>query len=217
MRGSFGSAPNVAEFDYYTDGYYDFGGTRYDAAATTTPSFISGVDSYDYAPAILSVYDNVLPTNQTVHVSFGFTASNQTAVVAIRTTNGPLGSLPNLVLDSAHGFADTDDFHVDVFSISSYSSVGDDFDSVLAHGSVQNVAVTLPPPVQGLRGGFVQNTWTVQFYNHKNWHYTLQRTADMVTWIDASTTMMGNGTNLVLQDLNAPPGQGFYRVRAERP
>ena len=150
MRGAFGSAPNVAEFDYYTSGYYDFSGTIYNAAAATTPSFISGVNSFDYAPVNLSVYDNELPTNQTVHITFTYTASNQTAV-AVVTTNGILmGPFPNLVLNSANGFVDSDDFRVDMFSVSSYSSTGDDFDSVLAHGVVDNIVVTLPPPAQNL-------------------------------------------------------------------
>ena len=103
MRGAYGSAPNVAEFDYYTDGYYFFGDDYYPAPATTTPSFISGVDSYDYAPANLSVYDNELPTNQTVHVTLAYTASNQTAVVTVTTNGVPLVQLPNLVLDAVHG------------------------------------------------------------------------------------------------------------------
>ena len=87
MRGAYGSAPDVAEFDYYTAGYYDYFGAFYDAPATTTPSFISGVNSFDYAPAVLAVYDNVLPTNLMVHVTLTYTASNQTAVVFL-TTNG---------------------------------------------------------------------------------------------------------------------------------
>jgi hypothetical protein len=217
MRGAFGSAPNVAEFDYYTDGYYFFGDVYYPAPATTTPSFISGVDSYDYAPVNLSVYENELPTNQTVHVTFAYTASNQTAVVVLTTNGVPLGQPTNLVLNSANGFADSDDFQVDMFSISSYSSVGDDYDSVLAHGSVANLAVTLPPPAQNLTGGFSHGVWQVQFTDHTNWLYTLQRSTDFVSWADASVTTNGNGTNLILQDPNAPTDKAFYRVRANRP
>ncbi|MGD0350048.1 MAG: hypothetical protein ABSB84_07015 [Verrucomicrobiota bacterium] len=217
MRGVFGSAPNVAEFDYYTDGYYFFGDVYYSAPATTTPSFISGVNSYDYAPANLSVYENELPTNQPVHVTFAYTASNQTAVVMLTTNGVPLGQPTNLVLNSANGFADSDDFQVDMFSISSYSSVGDDYDSVLAHGSVANLVVTLPPPAQNLTGGFSHGVWQVQFTDHTNWLYTLQRSTDFVSWADTSVTTNGNGTNLILQDPNAPADKAFYRVRANRP
>jgi hypothetical protein len=217
MRGSFGNAPNVAEFDYYAHGYYTFGDTIFDSPAATTPSFISGIDSFDYAPAVLSVYNNELPTNQTVHVVFGYTATNQTAAITVTTTNGQLGQLPALVLDSAHGFQNSDDFHVDTFSISSYSSTGDDYDSILAHGTVGNLVVTLPPPAQDLRGGFVSGAWQVRFSDRLNWNYTLEQTTNWVSWNPVSAPVAGNGTNMVLVDTNAPVAEAFYRVSAARP
>ena len=66
MRGAFGNAPNVAEFAYYTDGYYEYGGMIFPAPATTAPGFISGINRFDYAPQILSLFENELPANQTV-------------------------------------------------------------------------------------------------------------------------------------------------------
>jgi hypothetical protein len=215
MRGAYGSAPNVAEFDYYPRGYYT--DPFYDSPATATPSFISGVDSYDYAPADLSVYDNELPTNQTVHVTLIYKASNQTTVVFLTTNGVPVGQLPPLVLNSDNGFFDSDDFAVDTFSVSSYSSAGDDFDSVLAHGTVGNIVVTLPPPAQNLTGAFSNSVWRVQFTDHINWLYTLERTTNFVSWTDASSTTNGNGTSLFLQDTNPPTEEAFYRVKAERP
>ena len=114
-------------------------------------------------------------------------------------------------------FADSDDFLVDTFSISSYSSTGDDFDSVLAHGSVGNVVVTLPPPAQNLAGGFSNGVWRVQFTDHTNWLYTLERTADFQSWTNVHAATAGNGTNLFLSDTNPPTDKAFYRVSAERP
>jgi hypothetical protein len=215
MRGAYGNAPNVAEFDYYPHGYYT--DPFYDSPATTTPSFISGVDSYDYAPADLSVYDNELPTNQTVHVTLTYTASNQTAVVFLTTNGVSVGQLPPLVLNSDNGFFDSDDFAVDTFSVSSYSSAGDDFDSVLAHGSVGNIVVTLPPPAQNLTGAFSNSVWRVQFTDHINWLYTLERTTNYLSWTTVTAPASGNGTNLFLQDANPPTDKAFYRVSAERP
>jgi hypothetical protein len=217
MRGGFGNAPNVAEFDYYTDGYYTYEDFIIPSPATTTPSFISGVNSYDYCPSILSVYDNELPLNQTVGVVFSYTASNQTAVVVLTTNGVPVGQLPDLVLNSGNGFLDSDDFNVDMFSISSYSSFGDDYDSVLAHGTVANVVVTIPPPAQNLAGTYSNGIWQVQFTDHAGWLYTLERSADFQSWADVSPAISGNGTNLFLADTNAPANKAFYRVRAERP
>ena len=217
MRGAYGSAPNVAEFDYYTCGYYNFDGFIYPTTNTTMPSFISGVDSYDYCPADLSVYDNVLPTNQWIRVTFTYTAANQTAVLVLTTNGASVGGLPPLVLDADNGFADSDDFQVDTFSVSSYSSVGDDYDSVLAHGSVANIVVTVPPPAQNLTGAFSNGGWQTQFTDHLNWLYTLQRTTDFQSWTNVSIATAGNGTNLFLQDTNPPAESAFYRVSAARP
>jgi hypothetical protein len=217
MRGSFGSAPNIAEFDYYAAGYYNFGGVIYPSVPTTTPAFISGTDSFDYAPTDLSVYDNELPTNQTVHVRMAYTASNQTAVVFLASNGVPLGQLPGLVLNTNNGFSDADDFQVDAFSISSYSSFGDAYDSILAHGSVANIVVTLPPPVQNISGAFTNGNWQVRFASRINWLYTLERTTDFLSWSDVSAPAAGNGANLVLQDAAAPADRACYRVRANRP
>jgi len=217
MRGVFGSAPNLAEFDYYTSGYYNVGGVIYNSPATTTPAFISGTDSYDYAPSDLSVYDDELPTNQTVHVEFAYTASNQTAVLSLSTNGQPIANLPGLVLDPNNGFSSSDDFIVDVFSISSYSSAGDAYDSVLAHGSVANIVITLPPPAQNPSGSFSNGVWQVRFTDQTNWVYSLQRTTDVMLWNDVSASVSGNGTNLVLLDDLPPAANAFYRVRAQRP
>ena len=215
MRGSFGNAPDIAEFDYYPHGYYT--DPFYDSPAAPVPSFISD-DGYDYAPADVSVYDDELPTNQLIHATLTYTASNQTAVVFLTTNGVSVGELPPLVLNGGNGFADAgDDFSVDTFSVSSYSSAGDDYDSVLAHGSVGNIVVTLPPPAQNLAGAFSNGICQVQFTDRSGWLYTLERTTNFLSWATVSIPTSGNGTNLFLQDTNAPVDKSFYRVKAERP
>jgi hypothetical protein len=218
MRGSFGNAPNVAGFDYYTDGFYDYFGTIYPSPAATVPAFISGVNSYHYAPALVSTYNNLLPEQQIIHIEMTYTASNQTAVVSVSTNGGQLASLPPMVLNPVNNFEAADNFAVDTFSISSFSSVGDDYDSVLAHGTVANLVVTVPPPpVQGFSGSLTNNLWRGEFYSQSNWLYTLERSSDLQDWTGISPTTSGNGTNLVLFDLTPPDSNAFYRVRAYRP
>ncbi len=77
------------------------------------------------------------------------------------TTNGvPLAALPGLVVNSPANsqFTPEDNFHVDMFSISSYSSAGDDYDSVLAHGTVANLVVTASlRPIGRVSGDFKTN------------------------------------------------------------
>ena len=178
MRGAYGGAPNVAEFDYYTDGFYDYGGLIYPSPASTVSSFIPGTDSYHYAPAFVSVFETELPTDQTVHIRLAYTGADQTALLSV-TTNGVLISqLPPLVLSDAGNsqFTPTDNFHVDTFSISSYSSNGDDFDSVLAHGTVDNLVVQASlVRVSRIAGAFTaEGGWRAQFFAHTGAHERLQ-------------------------------------------
>lgn len=221
MRGVFGDAPDVAEFDYYTDGYYNYGGVIYPAAASTVPSFIPGTDSFDYAPAYVNVFETELPTNQTVHVRLAYTGANQTAILTLTAGGVPLSQFPPLVLSdpSNSEFVATDTFRVDTFSISSYSSAGDDYDSVLAHGTVANVTITaqLLPITQFTGSLTAAGLWQAQFYSHSNWLYTLERSTDLPSWAPASATYAGTEDFLVLQDADPLPPMAFYRVRAQRP
>ena len=218
MRGAYGSAPNVAEFDYYADGYYDYFGVIYPAPATTAPAFISGVNSFDYAPQILKVFENELPTNQTVAVTMTYAASNQTAMLVLTTNGVPMVTLPGLALNGPNGFAATnDDFLVDTFSISSYSSFGDDYDSLLAHGTVANLHVSVLPPAQNLTGSFTNGSWQVQFSARPNWLFTLERTVDFQTWTRLPPTVSGITGTMSLTDTNPPAGHALYRIRATRP
>jgi hypothetical protein len=219
MRGAWGGAPDVAEFDYYPSGYYDFGGSIWPIVPTSTPSFISGLNSRHYAPAYLDAYEYELPTNQTVHVRLTYDGLSQTATLVLTTNGMPLETLPGLVLNSPTNsqFTGTDDFRVDMFSINSYSSAGDDYDSVLAHGTVGNLLVTASLRAIGrLSGTFTTNgVWQAQFFGHSNWLYTLECTTDFGSWTQVSPTVRGTEEDMILQVTNAVAARVFYRVRAE--
>ncbi len=218
MRGVFGGAPGLVEFDYFPAGYYDSGGTIYDVVPTTTPTFIS-TNGSDFAPTVFAPYEFELPTNVVVHVSMTYAASNQTLVTLLTTNGAPFLQLPNVVLTdtNASAFTDTDDFRVDAFSISSYSSSGDDYDSVLGHGTVGNILLSFPAPIQELTGGFSNAVWQVHFVSRSNWLYTLERASALHSWTDVSSPVAGSAGALLLQDTNPPADLGFYRVRATRP
>ncbi len=209
-------AVNLVEFDYFPAGYYDFGGI-FPVDPTTQPVFISTNGSF--APTTLSPFVFELPTNQFVHVSMTYTASNQTVVTTI-TNSSFVKHLPDVSLnDSGNSlFTTNDNFHVDTFSISSYSSVGDDYDSILAHGVVDNLVITIPPPpIQSLAGSFTNSIWQAKFIGQTNWLYSLERTTDFQSWTNIAVLVNDSGTNLVLQDTNPPSSRGFYRVSAEKP
>jgi hypothetical protein len=218
MRGSFGGAPNIVEFDYFPKGYFEFGGMTFDVAATTTPTFIS-TNSFDYAPTIFAPYIMELPTNMVVHIQMNFTASDQTLVTLLTTNGSLLFQPPNVVLTDTNtsAFTASDDYRVDAFSINSYSSAGDDFDSVLGHGIVDNVMIAYPLPIENFTGYLSNNVWQATFSNRSNWVYALERSVDFQSWTAVSPATPGNGAVLSLQDSAPPTQNAYYRVRAARP
>jgi hypothetical protein len=218
MRGSFGGAPNLFELDYFPKGSFEFGGQTFEVSATTTPTFIS-TNSFDYAPTIFAPYIMELPTNIAVHVQMNFTASNQTLVTSLTTNGILLFQPPDVVITDTNmsAFTASDDFRVDTFSITSYSSAGDDFDSVFGHGIVDDVVVSFPLPIENFTGFFSNGVWQATFSSRANWVYTLERTTDFQSWTAVSPSAPGNGAVLQLQDSSPLPQNAFYRIRAVRP
>jgi len=218
MRGSFGGAPNLFELDYFPKGYFEDGGQTYEIAATTTPTFIS-TNSFDYAPTIFAPYIMELPTNIVVHVQMNFTAANQTLVTLLTTNGVALFHPPDVILTDTNvsAFTASDDYRVDTFSINSYSSAGDDFDSVFGHGIVDNVLISFPLPIENFTGSFSNSIWQASFWSRSNWVYTLERTTNFQSWTPVSPSAPGNGAVLLLQDSTVLPQNAFYRVRATRP
>jgi hypothetical protein len=216
MRGAFGGAPNVVEFDYFPAGYYEGFG---DVAPTTTATFVSN-SGFAYAPTMFTPYVLALPTNQTVHVSMNFTGGNQTLRLLVTTNSVSLATFPDIVLTDpkSAAFTGSDDFRLDAFSISSYSSAGDDYDSVFAHGTIGNIVVTTPPPaIQNLKGSLSSNVWQVQFNGRTNWQYALERSVDFQSWSTISAVTTGSVEITGLSETNSVTERAFYRVRATRP
>jgi hypothetical protein len=156
-----------------------------------------------------------LPVNVLLHIAMAYTATNRTLATSISTNGSSLGQIHNVKLSSSFT-----DFRVGSFAIESYSDAGQNPQyggSLLAHGAIDNVLLTLPPaPVQGLSGGFSNNNWQVSFLSRTNWNYTLMRSTDFQSWTPVSISASGLGTSLTLIDTNALSGSVFYRVRAER-
>jgi hypothetical protein len=166
----------------------------------------------------VGVFETELPTNQTVHIRLAYAGSDQTAVLSLMADGVPLSQLAPLVLSdpSNSQFTPTDTFRVDSFSISSFSSAGDPFDSVLARGTVDNLTVTAQrQPITRLTGGPDTNGfWAAQFFAHSNWLYTLERTGDFKSWTPVSATRRGTEDYMTLEDTNALPARAFYRIHA---
>lgn len=197
---------NLVEFDYF-------------------PFFVDPI----YGPFDPSVSPTILSTNYNFDGAFGYylTFTNgvayhvQMTYTSADSTLNTIVTLPgqtNVLVSAPVTVSGTNDFRLDTISISSYTDTGDPYDSLLAHGTVDNITViTPPPPVQNLAGGFSGGMWQVQFNNRTNWTYTLMRTTDFQSWQPASAAVAGNGGSLTLTDTNLPPAQAFYRINAQRP
>jgi hypothetical protein len=204
FRGS-GHVPNLAEFAFYPDS--GFGPTLW-------PSFYSTNSTLNFNGA--SDYTIIdLPIGVTMRIAMAYTASNKTCTTTITTNGISIGAINNTRL------LNFTDFRVDTFAIESYSDAGqnpDDGGSLLAHGTIDNLVITIPPPpIQDLRGAFTNNQWQVQFISRTNWNYVLERSQNFQAWTNSSLVTAGTGTNLFLQDTNILTEKSFYRTRANRP
>ena len=192
-----GTSPNVAEFDYFPPSLI---------APSIDATLIDASNNFRFVFEMVS-----LNPGTTYHVRLTHTAG--TPVISGQVfTNGQLYTL----LPRSYG-AIASDFRLDVLAISSYQDDGYG-DSLLAHGTVDNLVLTVPPPpVENITGKFTKGFWQGQFSSYTNWLYTLERTGDFRTWAEASGSVLGTGASLTLSDTNPPADKAFYRVRAARP
>jgi hypothetical protein len=196
---------NVFELDYFPAGYYPGFG---DVAPSISPTVVSMDNGFASGFSLTE-----LTNGQLYHLEMAYSASNGVIHTTISAEGGFSLTLDDVVLGSAFT-----DFRIDSLALCSYSDTGDDFDSVLAHGTVDNLLVTLPPPpVQQFTGSLSNGIWVAQFLTRTNWVYTVERASDLQTWIPASAPLDGTGTILTFQDPNPPSPAAFYRVTAQRP
>ena len=199
-RGTGVNATNLVELSY-------FGDTGY--GATVWPIFISSNGVYNYTGSSdYTLYE--LPTGANCRIVMRYTASNHVMKTSLTVAQTDI-PLNEVALSSSF-----DDFRADTISISSYSDAGDDWDSVLAHGKIDNIVVTVPePPLGKISAGFIGQSWQATFESHTNWIYTLERTDDLASW-NVVKTADGSGAGLSLLDATPPSSRAFYRVGARR-
>ena len=198
FRGTGSDSPNLVEFAYFP-AFSFFQPTISQVVVSTNSAFLYN-------------HDNLLEMSlgDLFHVEMAYASTNRTLTTTVQKNGNAYGVPQTIVVPSNF------DFRVATVSVSSYSDAHAD-GSIFAHGTVDNIQVTTPPPpVQSLTGGFTNQVWQANFLSRSNWSYTLERTTNFSTWTSASVTLPGNGTNIMLQDTNPPPVRAYYRVRAER-
>ncbi len=208
QRGVYGNPANVVEFDYFPSGYYDdpeWGLFVLDP--TVSPTVIST----DHAFATSFTTPLELTPNDWFRVTLAYTADNQTLATSLLRNGQPYSPVQNTVLGPTFT-----DFRVNALSISSYSDAGNAYDSVLAHGMVDNILVTVPDGPR-LTGVFPDQLWQVETTTRTNWFYVLERSTDLANWEAVSIEKSGTGATLRLTETNHPAaGAAFYRTSAQR-
>lgn len=194
--------PDLFEFDYFPAFIYD--GDSYPASVNATLK-----DSQPGYAGFYVIYDNVtMDPAVTYRVVLIHRAGEGVITGAIYANGVVVSTLP-----LGYGSAPVGDFQLDTLSVNCFTDDGYG-DSVFAQGTVDNLAVASPLPVDNINSIAAGQ---VQFASDTNWLYTLEQSADSQTWTPAAPVVFGNGTNLVLQATNAPAGECFYRVRADLP
>jgi hypothetical protein len=196
FRGSGADSPNVAEFDYFPAS----GGFAPSLDATLIDPLNTFAFKYDNQALDPGTSYQVVLT----HLPGDPFLSGQVF------TNGQLYT--SLPLFYASG--PITDFELDTIAVCSYSDVNAYGSSVLAHGTVDNLTVASPLPVQRLTA-LSSNTFSL--LSDTNWVYTLESSTDLLSWSAAAPATPGNGAILVLHATNAPADKAFYRVRAALP
>jgi len=201
---------NVVEFDYFQfDRVPDIGfGDTFASVVISTNNRIYP----EHNPLTMT-------TGDTFRITLSYSAGDQLLRTTATKNGSPFGAPPGNTLRDL-SLAGTSDFRVDSFAVISYSDAIQTGPpgSVLAHGSVDNVQITVPSsPVSNLRLSQSGSRWRADFLSRTNWTYVLERSEDLLSWMAASSAVPGNGTTLSLEDPGALASKGFYRVRAERP
>ncbi len=203
LRGTGTDSPNLAEFDYFPASGF---------GATISPTMISS--NIQFATSFNWPLE--LTTNDWFHIVLSYTASNQTLVTTMARNGVAFGPIADVNLGT-----NFTDFRADHFAINSYSDAGQDpqfAGSILAHGVVDNLVVTVPdPPIRTVAGRLTINTWHVEFGSRTNWFYTLERTEDFQSWRNVAAAIPGVEGQLELSDPGAPGSKAYYRLRAEKP
>jgi hypothetical protein len=200
---------STVEFNYFPDTELVAETISLIAVSTNNSSFAQFKFSHDFPRALdVGVWHRI---------TLAYTASNRSLTMTKLRAGAPHGTVQTVSLGGTFT-----DIRCDTVAIASYNDGGQtvpaNSGSVLAHGRVDNIAVTTPvPPVTQPAQSLDASGHHVTFLSRSNWLYTLLRSETLTNWTALDATTTGNGSTLMLTDTNPPAARAFYRVRAERP
>lgn len=214
LRGTGYNATNLVELAYFRE-------DSLGDPATIYPTFIGKDGQFNYNPGGSDSLNYALTLGDTYHFTMSYASSNQTLLTVLSNLTTTATATVTQALGSTFSATPFTDFQVNAISINNYNESGQypGYEgSVLAHGTVDNFALMLPPPpVQNLTGALSNGLWSVNFVGRTNWLYSLERSTDLQVWATCSPNLAGLDGSLTLSDTNAVSENAFYRVRADRP
>lgn len=205
-RATGSDSPNVVDFGYFPDP-----GGSWIWGPSLTASMIDWTGTNwgtgGFAPLGLT-------TGDLFRISLSYSASQHQLRTVITKNGQAFGPIDDTSFGTNFlGFA------LDAFAVCSYSDAGQDpfyAGSLLAHGTIDNVTLSLPDPVARFQGTRTGSTWSAQFQSRSHYNYWLEKTVDLNAWLTVDGPVSGNGGSVSLQDTNAVLATGFYRVRATK-
>lgn len=205
LRGTGSDAPNLVEFSFFPDPGGDW---QYGPSLTTAMIDSTGVNWSTGGFSNLG-----LESNTAYRITVSYTGADQ----VLRATVSQ-GETVFAALSHARPSAGFKDLAVDHFAICSYSGAGQFpgfAGSVLAHGTIDNIAVTTSrtPPVSAF--AMVNSKPEVRISSRADRKYSLERSTDLQLWEAISPATPGTGEEIALSDANPPAGRGYYRVKIE--
>lgn len=207
IRGTGANTPNLAEFNFMPDS--GFGPTVWPAMFPT-----NGLMNYSSAEDF-GVFE--IPVGIPLHITLSYTTTDHSLSLHILTNGITVGRIVRApLLETNMGF------HLDAFSISSYSDEGqfpgDYQGSILARGAIDNIQITLPSsPIRQSTGSLVAGKWQHEVVGEPGWLYLLEASDDFATWTEVSAAVEGTGTATTLNPSAAETStHRFFRVKATR-
>lgn len=202
IRGSGTDAASLVEWNYFPP-FLQFAPTIAQVVVSTNGQWL-----YNHANL------RELTPNDLFRVTMEF--HNRTLTTTTMRDGLPYGDPQTISLSAAGA-----DFRVDAIAVSSYSDAGQEPEyagSILAHGTVDNITLVLPPPpITGVVIRMAEGKRQVQFQSSSRWRYALERTENFDSWSVVTASVDGNDGTLTLEDASPPNGAAFYRVQASRP
>jgi len=204
LRGTGYNSPDIVDFSFFPEA----GGLG--ASLTTVAVDKTAINwGVGYLPAGLTA-------GPVFHVQVDYASSNRVFTTTILKNGEPYNTIVNDPL--AEPFTD---FGVNAFAVCSYSDAGQDpmyAGSILAHGTVDNVHITVPePPFTLISGSVRTNHYQVTFEGKQDWIYVLERTTDTMEWTAVAPPLQATSTTIELTDTNPITAAGLYRVKASKP